>query len=116
MPRGDDLLTSAERRLASWLEEGAGADLEPQAFVKMAVLIVVDALNGESVCVLTPTGWSLEHDLRCRLGRRKDCVVEVPLRAWLKSTGRPPLPPGRYRVDLNGKSRGQESAIVLERE
>jgi hypothetical protein len=104
--------------MAQWLRSEPGVELrgDVQQLAASAVRLVVEVFNGRHVLVLHEHTWRLEHDLRCRIGVGKWCPVEGPLRVWLKEVGRPPHPPGRYVVGLDGKRRGQETPITLKSE
>jgi hypothetical protein len=112
---GSRLLTEAQRRVASWLSNEPTIKLleAPERLAVDAVNLVIEVLNGRHVLVLKPTGWRLEHDLRCRLGVARGCPFEGPLRVWLNEVGGPPKPPGRYLLGLDGKRKGQNTPITL---
>jgi hypothetical protein len=115
---GDQQLAEAERRLAAWLRDNPDLELrgDPQDLARFIIVVLLDVLDTEHVLVLSPTGYRLEHSLRCRLARTEGCVIEEPLRAWLKEVGRPEEPPGRYIVRLRGLKHGRRGSVVLERE
>lgn len=115
---GSRLLTEAQRRLAAWLSNEPAIKLleAPDRLAADAVNLVIEVLNGRHVLVLKPTGWRLEHDLRCRLGVGRGCPFEGPLRVWLHDVGGPPGPPGRYVLGLDGKRKGQTTPITLHAE
>jgi hypothetical protein len=115
---GSRLLTEAQRRVASWLSNEAGIKLleAPERLAADAVNLVIEVFNGRHVLVLRPTGWRLEHDLRCRLGIGRGCPFEGPLRVWLNDVSGPPEPPGRYVLGLDGKRKGQPTPITLQAE
>lgn len=112
---GANLVGEAQRRVAAWLQNDPGVQLKeaPDRLAATAVHLVVEVLNGSHVLILKPTGWRLEHDLRCRLAAGRSCAFEGPLRVWLGDVGGPPRPPGRYVVGLDGKRRGQTTPITL---
>lgn len=115
---GTNPIAEAQRRLAAWLENEPGIQLReaPERLAATAVNLVLEVVNGRHVLVLKPTGWRLEHDLRCRLAVRRACPFEGPLRVWLRELGRAPQPPGRYALGLDGRRRGQATPITLEPE
>ena len=115
---GVNLLGEAQRRVAAWLQNESGVQLRerPERLAATAVDLVVEVLNGRHVLILKPTGWRLEHDLRCRLAVGRPCAFEGPLRVWLNEMGGPPRPPGRYVLGLDGKRRGQATPITLQAE
>jgi hypothetical protein len=103
--------------MASWLSNEPAIKLleAPERLAADAVNLVIEVLNGRHVLVLKPSGWRLEHDLRCRLGGR-GCPFEGPLRVWLNEVDGPPKPPGRYVLGLDGKRKGQSTPITLQAE
>lgn len=88
----------------------------PERMAVDAVNLVIEVFNGRHVLVLKPSGWRLEHDLRCRLRMDRGCPFEGPLRVWLNDVDGPPKPPGRYVLGLDGRRKGQTTPITLKPE
>lgn len=55
----------------------------------------------EHIVIVKTRSWSMQHPLRERLdGELFDCGVS----RYLDDRGKPPVPRGRYRVELSGES------------